>query len=298
MCYQIINYTDNIIVGAVVGVAAVTTYTIAGGLLESTQKMVSGLGMGFLPLASSLDAAGRRDQVRRLLFSGTSATLLIALPLETTLFFRGGTFIRLWLGSEYGLASGRILQILLISQVFFIADYAPYNIACALNKHRPFALRLLGEAAANLALSIILARRMGAEGVAWGTVLPAFINHIILGPRYVCKILDVSAGLLIRRSWIPSFVAVIPFGIACYFADRSWSATNILQFGLQVLSLCPIFLLGVGLCFWKDVSEQLLPSVKWFIRSRNAAMVFVRRVVSTDVRVKKDERNKQPIQKF
>jgi O-antigen/teichoic acid export membrane protein len=268
-CGQVITYTDNVVVGSIVGVAAVTIFTIAGGLLEYTRQMVSALGMAFLPFVSSMDARGERDQVQRFLIQGTCAVLLVALPIQVALFFRGETFIGLWMGKQYAEASGTVLRILLISQVFMIADYAGYNIAYGLSKHRPIALRMIAEAAANLILSVFLARKIGLVGVAWGTVIPGVINHLFFGPQYMCRVLNTPLRQFYYHGLLRSLLAMIPFAVSCYLVDRYWSAGNLLQFILQMMVICPFIALGVVVLFRKEVFEQWSRIGESFTRNRS-----------------------------
>jgi O-antigen/teichoic acid export membrane protein len=269
-CHQVINYTDNLVVGAFISAAAVTFYTIAGGLLEYGRQMVSALGLAFLPLASSMDARGQKDQLRNLLVQGTCATLLVGLPIYTALFFRGHTFIGLWLGQEYADVSGNILRVLLVGQIFLIAQYTNYNILCALGKQKPLALRLAAEAVANLILSVVLARRIGLMGVAIGTLIPSVINHALFGSRYLCGLLEVPVSQFVWRSWARSALAVLPFGFACYLTDHLWVAASMIQFMLQIAVIMPVFLLGVALVFWKETSEHFVAAQNWLARLRSS----------------------------
>ena len=52
-------------------------------------------------------------------------------------------------------------------------------------------------------------------------------------------------------------LAVIPFGIACYLADRFWVATSLISFFLHMAVLCPALLIGVAINFPDEISEQL-----------------------------------------
>ena len=51
-----------------------------------------------------------------------------------------------------------------------------------MEKHKRIALWAIGEAVANFALSIILVRRIGIYGVAWGTTIPSVIVELFLWP--------------------------------------------------------------------------------------------------------------------
>src|SRR5438093_1169905 len=257
VCGQVVYYTDNLVVGGFVSAAAVTFFTIAGGLLEYARQVVAALGGILFSLASSLEAQGQEPQLRRLLILGTRATLLVGMPIQIALFFGGHTFISLWLGPEYAAISGRLLQILLVAQLFAIANYTSFNVVCGLGKHKPVALMGVGEATANLLLSIVLVRRIGLEGVAWGTVVPSMGIHLLFWPRYVSKTVGIRIRDYVWQGWMRSALAVMPFGIACYLADRFWVATSLTSFFLHLAVMCPALLVGIAINFPDEISEQL-----------------------------------------
>jgi O-antigen/teichoic acid export membrane protein len=254
---QLIYYTDNLVVGAFISAGAVTFYAIGGSLLDYLRQIISSVTTIFMPLASGFEARGEQDQLRRLLIQGTRASLLIALPVGVALFFRGPTFIQLWMGSQYGYASGRVLKILLLAQVFSIANFTSGNIAFGLAKHRPWALGVLAESVTNLGLSIFLATRMGIEGVAWGTVIPNLFVQLFFWPRFICRVIGISVGPYLWESWARPALAVIPFAAACYLSDRYWPAVHMIQFFLQIAVLLPLLLVGVAICFWKELGWRL-----------------------------------------
>jgi O-antigen/teichoic acid export membrane protein len=254
---QLIYYTDNLVVGFFISASAVTFYAIGGSLLEYLRQVVSSVTQVFMPLASSFEARGEQDQLRRLLIQGTRGSIVIALPIAVALFFRGHTFIQLWMGGEYAQVSGRVLQILLLAQVFSIANFTAGNIAFGLAKHRAFAFSVLGESIGNLALSIFLVKQIGINGVAWGTVIPSLAVQLLFWPRYICKLVEIPVRLYFWQSWIRPGLAAIPFGAACYLSDRFLTATHLVQFFLQIAAILPVFLAGVVLCFWKELAWQM-----------------------------------------
>jgi len=254
---QLIYYTDNLVVGAFISAGAVTFYAIGGSLLDYLRQVISSVTTIFMPLASGFEARGEQDQLRRLLIQGTRASLLIALPVGVALFFRGPIFIQLWMGNQYAETSGRVLRILLLAQVFSIANFTSGNIAFGLAKHRPWALAVLAEAVTNLCLSIFLATKLGVEGVAWGTVVPNLLIQLIFWPRFICKIVGVPVGLYLWQSWARPALAVIPFALACYLSDRHWIAPHLVQFFLQIVVLLPLLCVGIVVFFWKEVGWRL-----------------------------------------
>jgi O-antigen/teichoic acid export membrane protein len=279
ICGQITYYTDNLVVGFFLSAGAVTFFSIAGSLREYSRQLVTTLGTIVFPLASNLDARGRHDALRRLLILGTRATLLIGGPIQVALFFRGHTFISLWLGSEYASISGGVLRILLIGQVFVTANYISYNVACGLGKNKAVALVAAAEATANLVLSVVLVRFMGLNGVAWGTVIPNLAVHLVFWPRYICRIVKIPVGQYLWQAWMRPWLAIIPFGLACYLADRAWTATNLIHFITQMTVLLPTLALGIVLSFPKEVWAQFRSQPKWFTERWDAALEAVKRAI-------------------
>lgn len=252
---QLVYYTDNLVVGAFVATSAVTFYAIGGSLINYGRQVVSSMTTTFTPLASTLEAEGKTDQMRRLLIHGTRAALVLALPIYVALFIRGQTFIALWMGHQYQYQSGRVMQILIISSVFASASTTSGGIAYGMEKHKAVGIWAIFEGVTNLLLSIILAKKIGIYGVAWGTTIPSLVVHLIFWPPYICKLVDIPVSRYIYQSWFRPACAVVPFGFACYFADRYWPAHHLWQFMEQIVVLLPVFALMLPLLFRKEVAR-------------------------------------------
>jgi O-antigen/teichoic acid export membrane protein len=251
---QLVYYSDNVVVGAFLSTTAVTFYAIGGSLINYGRQIVSSMTTTFAPLASTLEAEKNADNMRRLLIHGTRAALLVALPIYVALFVRGRTFLGLWMGAQYAYQSGRVMQILLISQAFASANTTSGGIAYGIEKHRMVAIWAVFEGIANLTLSIFLVRKIGIYGVAWGTTIPSLVIHLIFWPPYICKLVDMPVRRYIYQSWIRPGIAVVPFGVACYLADRYWPVRHLWQFMEQILILFPTFVLMLPLLFGKELS--------------------------------------------
>lgn len=240
---QIVFNTDNIVVGAFVSVGAVAFYSIGGSLVAYSRQVVSAVATTFIPLASNLEAANDSAGLRRLLIKGTQATLGLALPVSLALLFRGKTFIALWMGQKYSHEAGTVLQILMISQFFGVANTTAGQIAFGIEKHKSVAKWAIVEAALNLSLSIMLAKMVGLYGVAWGTSIATTVIHLLFWPRFVRKELGVSIRTYLWEGWGKITVCSIPFAIACAAADRYWHPTSMLVFFLQILVTLPVYII-------------------------------------------------------
>src|SRR5215469_175095 len=101
--------TDDLVVGALLSAEAVTFYAIGGRFIEYLGQLSASFAQTFMPMASNLAAQGRQDQLRCLLISKRPeprASLLVSLTVGGALFFRGSTFIGLWMGHQYAQPSG------------------------------------------------------------------------------------------------------------------------------------------------------------------------------------------------
>lgn len=267
--YQIIWYTDNLVVGSFVSASAVTFYAIGGSLVVYLRELVTSMSTTFTPLATSLDAEARKDALRQLLLQGTRAVLILTLPVAVALVIRGKTFITLWMGAPYGPSSGHVLQILVVAQVFVLANATSLGIAYGMARHRNVAVWAVFEAFANLALSVVLVRRLGINGVAWGTLIPSLIVSVFLWPPYICSVLQVSMWRYIRDAWIRTALPALPFAFACSFAEKYWPSDRLFVFLLQNVALLPLFLIPTLLIYRAEAWDL----IRGWIEQRSAARV-------------------------
>jgi hypothetical protein len=74
-------------------------------------------------------------------------------------------------------------------------------------------------------------------------------------------------------------IAAVPYGFACYFVQREWTSHNLPVFFLQILVILPVYLVGIGLVFRKELGMHVRGRVQdlafgevntqrqWFSRS-------------------------------
>ncbi len=255
---QIITNTDNLVVGAFLSVGMVAFYSIGGSLMSYSSQVVSAVSTTFTPMASNLEARGKTEDLQRLLLRGTQATLGIAMPISLALVLRGKTFIGLWVGHQYSEISGTVLQILMISQFFGIADGTAASIMMAIDKHKPLAQWAVIEAVLNLALSIILVKTIGIYGVAWGTSIAITLIHTIFWPRYVRQVLGIPIRRFLWEGWIKMTLCSIPYAIVCAVTDRYWHAGNIASFFSQIAATLPVYAICVFVVYRTEARNLFL----------------------------------------
>jgi O-antigen/teichoic acid export membrane protein len=257
---QIIINTDNLVIGAFLSVGIVSFYSIGGSLIAYSGQIVSSMSTTFTPLASSLEASSRFEELQTLLLRGTQATLAISLPISLTLLLRGKTFIGLWMGPQYAEISGTVLQILIIAQIASVGTSTAGSIMMATGKHKPVALWTVLEATVNLGLSLVLVKTIGIYGVAWGTSISNAGLNLLFWPKYIRKSLGVPERTFVMQGWVKVMLCSIPFGVASALADRYLHPRNLVVYFSQVLATLPVYAVCVLVVFRSETRSLL---VKW-----------------------------------
>ena len=119
----------------------------------------------------------------------------------------------------------------------------------------------VGEAIANLTLSISLAIKFGIYGVAIGTLVPSLAVNLILWPRYVSHLVGIGYREVFIKVWAPVYLCAVPFAAASYAVNAWFPARNMIMFILQTIALLPVFALSIGWMFRDRVKRMILPKL-------------------------------------
>jgi O-antigen/teichoic acid export membrane protein len=251
---QLIFYSDSLVIGAFLNAAAITYFTIAGSLINYGRNIVSLATDTLYPAASRLDAQNDRAGLCDLLVFGARIGLFIGIPLCCGFLFLGHDFIALWMGPRYAL-SATILVILTIPQFTSMSQYISALILVGMARHKVLAFVALAEGAANLVLSILLVRKMGLIGVAWGTVVPHLISTSLVLPWYTLYALDMKPVDYFSRTFVKPLLAAIPGAVVCYALSVTVTASSWIRFAGEVAIVCAVFAVTTYL-FCLSTSEK------------------------------------------
>jgi O-antigen/teichoic acid export membrane protein len=182
---------DNVVVGAFLGVARVTHYSIAMRLTESFHGLFSQATSVLTPVFSRYHGANDRVALHNGMRQAARLTAALSASVAGAAIIFGSPFIRRWMGPEYLDAYWPL--IVLISASLLNVSQLPSNLYLyAIARHRYYAWLNGFDALANFGLSVILAPRLGMLGVALGTAIPTIVVKTVLQPRYVCGQLGIS----------------------------------------------------------------------------------------------------------
>jgi Na+-driven multidrug efflux pump len=100
-----------------------------------------------------------------------------------------------------------------------------------MDRHKLQAITALLNGGLNLALSLILVRRMGIAGVALGTLIPIALEAAILTP-YTLGQLKADWRVLLRDAWAPALLPVLPAIATLYALQNALHPASFIALGV------------------------------------------------------------------
>ena len=219
-------------------------YAVGASAVNFLVTIVSNVFDPLIPSVSSLQSRRLPAQIGDIAIRVTRYCTLLLCGLGLPLFLGAFPLLRLWVGQQYAAASTSFLQILLIGNLIRLLLY-PYSLVIvAMGKQHLATVAVVAEAVVNLAVSIWLAHKMGALGVAIGTIVGSSVSAIL----NLTVSMDLSrAALLLKRSrfllqgLLRPLVCVIPALLFYPF----WRRTEMLPANPLALISWVILTLGI-----------------------------------------------------
>jgi O-antigen/teichoic acid export membrane protein len=172
-------------------------YAIASSATGVMLALITSLFGPMLPALSSIQAGVTPARMGDLCLKATRYCCLLVCLLGLPLLFGAYPLLSLWVGRSYATRSASYLVLLVIANIVRQLLY-PYIIAVvATGKQHLATIAGIAEAGLNIGLSLWLVQRMGAIGVAIGTLAGAALSitmHFLLSMRYT------QSAILIKRS--------------------------------------------------------------------------------------------------
>lgn len=246
---RLLYQTNNIIVAAYFGVAALALYARPMALILHLSGFLAKFAFIFTPIASQLEASGKEDELRKLFYKITQYSACMALPAILFLIIFGGQVLLVWMGKNYEQAE--LIAILAIGHLMTIGNRPVVNLLTGIGAHgRPAVANLL---AAILSVVICLITvgvfHWGLIGAALSVGLSLIAVDGVFLPIYACKRLNVPTLSFFRDSWLKPLVLAIPLVISLLVIRVLFSQKPVLAI-LLGLAFGGIV---TGITYWKWV---------------------------------------------
>lgn len=251
---------DDLVVGGIIGLAAVTHYTVAA-MLISYFFLVIGSAFGVItPVMDKYHKLGQWDNLREIFLVTSEITAYTSVLIGGLLISLGNPFISLWMGHAY-LDAYPALVILCASAIIVNAQSTVRIVLIAIAKHSYYAKLLCIEAISNLALSLILAQYIGIYGVALGTTIPSLVVTLFLLPRYTCSQLEIDLReyyWLLARSILFGILIFLPV----FYISHAVTIDSYLDLITIGLVVCVIYaFICLKLLTGNDTNRYILESM-------------------------------------
>jgi O-antigen/teichoic acid export membrane protein len=165
---------DRLVVGAVLGPAAVSLVEIATQVQNGADAVLSASAYAVVPASAWLSAREDHTTMRELLHRGTKYSMLVTVPVAAIAGVLAGPLVRVWLGDGYGDAAG-----LAMIAVLTVLVVAPLQVGSSLLLGVGRAAAIVRAAAAavvvNLVASLILVHVSGIVGVFQATLIASAV---------------------------------------------------------------------------------------------------------------------------
>jgi len=235
--------TDALVIGAVIGVAAIPFYAVANSLIVYLMDFTIAIAAVVAPMATKLETEGRRDQLVAVFLKWSKISLSLTLMAGLFLIVLGPRFIGWWIDPAYERPSGVVLQILMISCFGFLpVRGVALPILMGLGKPRTPTIAFLGAGVLNLILSVVLARPFGLAGVAIGTAIPNLLFAAVV-LVVACRELKIGMAAYVRYV-VPraALGAILPLALLIWFK----SGVQVQNFrGLIAAGMSMVVLFGI-----------------------------------------------------
>lgn len=240
-CFQTAkNQLVPLCVGALVGVALVTPYSVAARLVALMAAVMVALTGVLTPFATGLVAQGNTRVEGRLFVLGGRFGLAASLFLAGGLLWLGKPLIGLWVGERLE-GAAVLLVVLAGGEIMKNAQLVTDSILLARRRVRGLALLGVSETVSVLLLVGLLVPPFELAGACWALALPTLLYRGIGRIWFGCRVLEIPVGRYLWSSFVPALVCAlgplaILAGVATWRPPQGW-----LEFAAYSLGYAGLF---------------------------------------------------------
>jgi len=220
-------------------------YGIAASVTNFMLLVIGSLFGPLLPAVSSLQIGMTSGQIGEIVIKATRYCVLLLCLIGLPLGLGAYPLLKLWVGHGYAVRSTLFLQVLVLGNAIRQLGY-PYSLAViATGKQYLATAAGVAEAVVNVAVSIYLVQRIGAVGVAVGTLIGAFVSvgmHLAVSMKLTRSTIFVSRRHFILAGLLRPSMCVIPSLLLL----PAWSSSRMLPVSVPLIAGWMITTLGVA----------------------------------------------------
>ncbi len=202
---------DRLIVGAVLGPAAVTLVEIATQVQSGAYAILSAATYVANPASSWVDARDEPSLLHELVLRGTKYSLLMTYPVAVGATILAPDLVHVWVGPAFAAAAG-LIALAMLDVVVTAPMQTISNVLIGVGRAPEVVKAALGAVIINLAVSLVLVHLIGTAGVFMGTLVAACFLVPALA-RAGFRLVDLGTIEFLRAAVWPAVVACLPMAV-------------------------------------------------------------------------------------
>ncbi len=247
---------DKFLIGAFLGVVAVTYYVVPGNLAQRIQGLAAAAVAVVFPVSASLFAAAEREALQRLYTEGSRLVLILIVSIAVPLAVFAERFLAHWMGPEIASGSATTMMILVATYALLSTTGMAWSIANGLGRARINAAFTFAIFIVDVGLFLLLIGHYGVPGAAAAYLASAIVGVPALIACVERKLLELSGIEFLRVSWRVGVTGVLQLLIGLALRPLAVNLWSVLALMVFVFAL--FFPLYWGLGFAREGDRLLL----------------------------------------
>lgn len=246
------NQLDLVVIGTLLNTRWVTFFYLSRTICTYYAALISTITRTFTPHITHLYSRGEKKEMLEFYLRVSRLAALISTWLMVGILFYGRPFLVLWVGVSYvsgdpNYRADLVLYMMVTGLFCRTIQSMAWQVLMGTRELAFLTWLNVGEAVANLAISLLLVRPYGLMGVAAGTAIPMWICYGLIMPVFMVHRYEIRWRDYIQSVVRPVAFTCLVFGPICWLAvtrfyPGSWwaligSATvaSLLHFGITAL---------------------------------------------------------------
>jgi len=230
-------------------------YSIAASATNIMWMCVSSIFSPLVPAVSAMQTGSSPKAIGDLTIRTSRFCTAVLCALAVPLIIGAYPLLFLWIGKAYAIRSARFFQILVLGNLVRQLGYPYSMITIATGKQHFASIAPVAEAFVNVVASVWLVQRVGAVGVAYGTLIGAFVSiglHLAVSMRFTRRWIELSRLRFIMDSLLRPLVCALPVLMLLPF--MKWN--SLLPAPVSLLSICALMIGSLLLLFGITRADQ------------------------------------------
>lgn len=253
-----------VIIGAILGSAAVATWTVAERLGQAALRMTNQMNDALFAVIVDSDAR-RADRLRTILVQGTRMSLASVIPVGGGMALLARPVVMAFVGPTFNdaVAAVQALAVMVVVRGGFATSLTMLKGA---GGHRTATAGSLAQAVATVVLGALLVSPLGATGAAIGLAVPVAAVHLLVFLPAACRLAGVELGSALWEGvwpavWPAGVAAAAFFGLREAFGGGLWP--GLLHLTVAVLVYLGCFGLAIGARDRRFYTSKLRELARW-----------------------------------